>query len=432
MKRQMHLNGCVLFCAAPITRLSWVYPQDRIRHQWWEMGYWEEIAATLEEGSFDALFFADNIGRNGNDPESIRYGVNFPILDPTVLVPRLAARTSDLGFIVTISTTFTSPYQLARSTQTLDHVTEGRIGWNIVTSMGPHEGDNVGTALPPHAERYERAHEFMDAVYALWDSFEPDALVMDHENRVMANPDKVHKVDFRGRWHNTMGPLSVMPGPQGRPVLVQAGSSDAGLAFAAKHAEMVFAPVGTDDQRRDAVADLRARASDAGRDPYDLKIVYTHGPTVAPTQEEAEAIQAEVLARPGFEADIAALGAVAGFDLRELAPTTRISEFLDRVTGMRGPFEAAASADDPTIAEFASRFRNMAADDRFVGTPTAVADELEALMDHTDADGYQFSPTYYAPDYFRAIVDHLVPELQHRGRVRTGYAGSTLRSNLLT
>ncbi|NNC80579.1 MAG: NtaA/DmoA family FMN-dependent monooxygenase [Acidimicrobiales bacterium] len=432
MSRQMHLNAFVLYCAAPVTRLSWVYPEEKIRHQWWEMAYWEEIATTLERGSFDALFFADNIGGYGKDAASIRYGMHFPLLDPVVLVPRLAGATDNLGFVVTMSTSFTSPYQLARTMQTLDHVTEGRISWNIVTSANPHEGANVGTPLPEHDERYERAHEFMDVVYALWDSFEPDAMVMDHENRMLTDPDKVHRIDFEGRWHSSAGPLSVMPGPQGRPVLAQAGSSDAGRDFAAKHAEMVFAPVGTDEQRRDTIADIRTRASDAGRDPYDLKMVFTHGPMVAATTAEAEEMQAEVLARPGYESDVAALqSASGGLDLLSLDRDTRVSEILDQITGIRGPWENAAAADDPTIADFAKRFRNMAADSRFVGTPSDVADELEALMDATDSDGFQFSPTFYAPDYFAMIVDQLVPELQRRGRVRTGYAGDTLRENFL-
>lgn len=430
MKKQMHLNAFMLFCAAPVTRLSWVYPESKIRHQWWEMPYWEEIAATLERGSFDALFLADNIGGYGNDPVSIRFGNHFPLLDPAMLVPRLAAKTDHLGFVVTMSTTFVSPYQLARAMQTLDHVTEGRIGWNIVTSVNPHEGDNVGIPLPGHDERYERAHEYMDVVYALWESFEPDALVMDHDNRMMSDPDKVHRIDFEGTWHRSAGPLSVMPGPQGRPVLVQAGASDAGISFAAKHAEMVFAPVGTDEQRRDMVAELRTRASDQGRNPNDLRVMFTHGPIVAPTTVEAEEIQAEILARPGYEADIAAIRSAAGFDLTDVPPDTRLSEILDQVTGMRGPFETAVADDDPTLADFARRFRNLAADSRFVGTAAEVADELEALMDVTDADGFQFSPTWYPPDCFGAIVDNLVPELQARGRVRSGYAGPTLRSNL--
>ena len=429
--RQMHLNAFVLFCAGPVTRLSWVYPEAKMRHQWWEMAYWEEIASTLERGSFDALFFADNIGGYGQSEASIQSGFHFPLLDPTIIVPRLAAKTERLGFVVTMSTTFTSPYQLARSMQTLDHVTEGRIGWNIVTSVNPHEGDNVGIPLPDHDERYERAHEFMDAVYALWESFEPGAMVMDHENRTLVDPDKVHRVDFKGRWHRTAGPLCVMPGPQGRPVLAQAGSSDAGRTFAARHAELIFAPAGTDEQRREMVADLRTRASDNGRDPYDLKIVFTHGPIVADDPSDAEAIQAEVLDRPGYASDIAAMQSTAGFDVGSLPPDIRISEMLDRVTGMRGPFETAASGDDPTLAEFAKRFRNMAADSRFVGTSESVADQLEAVMDFTDADGFQFAPTFYAPDYYAMIVDQLVPKLQRRGRVRAGYDGLTLRSNLL-
>ena len=271
----------------------------------------------------------------------------------------------------------------------------------------------------------------MDVVYALWDSFEPDALVMDHDNRIMTDPDKVHRIDFEGRWHRSAGPLSVMPSPQGRPVLAQAGASEAGVSFAAKHAEMVFAPLGSDEQRRDMVAELRTRASDQDRDPYGLKIVFTHGPILAATTDEAQALQGEILARPGYDADISAIRAAAGFDMSDLPPDTRLSEIIDKVTGMRGPFEQAVARDDPTVADFARNFRNLAADTRFVGTPTDVADELEVLMDTTDADGFQFAPTFYAPDYFNMIVDQLVPELQRRGRVRTGYAGPTLRSNLL-
>jgi len=429
--RQMHLNAFVLFCPAPVTRLSWVYPEEKIRHQWWQMGFWEEIATTLERGSFDALFFADNMGGYGADSDSIKFGMHFPLLDPTMLVPRLAAKTNNLGFVVTMSTTFTPPYHLARAMQTLDHVTEGRIAWNIVTSTNPHEGDNLDIELPAHDERYERAHEYMEVVHALWDSFEPDAIIMDHENRIMTDPDKVHRIDFKGKWHASAGPLSVMPGPQGKPVLAQAGASDAGISFAAKHAEMVFAPAASDEQRRDMVADLRTRASDQGRDPYDLKILFTHGPIVAETSADAVAIQEEILARPGYDADIAALRPPAGFDLSDLAPETPLSEILPRVTGMRGPFEKAVEEDDPTLAEFASRFRNLAADGRFVGTAADVADQLEALQDATDCDGFQFAPTYYPPDCYGTIVDHLVPELQRRGRVRSGYAGATLRENLL-
>ncbi len=430
-KRQIHLNAFMLFCAAPITRLSWVYPKDKIRHQWYEMPYWEEIAATLEEGAFDAMFLADNIGGYGNSPENIRYGNHFPLLDPTVLAARLAGKTEHLGFVVTMSTTFVPPYMLARTMQTLDHVTEGRIAWNIVTSSNPHEGYNAGIPLPAHDERYERAHEYMDVVYQLWDSFAPGAMVMDHDNRMLNDPSKVQRINFEGKWHSSTGPLCVMPGPQGRPVLAQAGASEAGLTFAATHAEMVFAPAGTNEQRRNVIAEIRKRASDAGRDPYSIKMVFTHGPIVADTTEAAKVIQAEVLARPGYEADVAALRSPAGFDITKLPPETRLSEILDQVTGIRGPFEQAVQDDDPTIADFAKRFRNMAADDRFVGTPSDVADQIETLIDFTDADGIQFAPTYYAPDCFRSIVDQLVPELQRRGRVRTKYEGKTLRENLL-
>ena len=212
--------------------------------------------------------------------------------------------------------------------------------------------------------------------------------------------------------------------------IVQAGSSDAGRTFAAQHAEMIFVAPSTDEMLRETIADLRTRASDAGRDPHDLKIVFTHGPIVDPSGDVAREMQAEIMARPGYEANIVSLSHAAGFDLSHLPRTTRVSEILDQITGMRGPWEDAAATDDPTLEEYGARFQNAAADDRFVGTPSEVADGMEHLMEITDADGYQLAPTYYAPDYFRSIVDHLIPELQRRGRVPTAYFGRTLRDRL--
>lgn len=429
-RRLMHLNGFMLYCAGPNTRLSWVYPEDKIRHQWYENAYWEEIAQTMERCGFDSFFLADNTGSYGQDEMAVRHGQHFPILDPVALVPRLAACTSHLGFVVTMSTTFYPPYLLARSLQTLDHVTDGRIGWNIITSVNPHEGANVGVDFPPHDERYDRAEEYVQLVKELWRSVEPDAMVMDHENRILSDVSKVHRIDFKGEWYRSAGPLSVMPGPQGTPVLAQAGSSDAGRSFAARHAELVFAPAGPNSQRRAFVDDLRSRASDLGRDPYSIKIVYTIGPNVAASAAEAKDRQSEILERPPHALNMATVSHSAGVNLSDYPPATRVSEILDQVTGMRGPFEDAAADDDPTLETFAARFQNLAADDRFVGTGEDIADVLDELLDFTDADGFQFSPTYYAPDCYRDIADHLIPELRNRGRIRSEYAGATLRANM--
>lgn len=223
MTRQMHLTGFMLFGPAPHMVMSWIYPRDKIRHQWYEVEYWTEIARTLERGKFDMLFFADGWGIATNR-QIVRYGIQFPAHDPGVLIPYLAAMTTQLGFALTMSTTFFPPFMLARKLATLDHVTKGRIGWNIVTSNSRNEARNFGfDAMLSHDERYDRADEYMDVCTRLWKSWDDDALLMDMENGILADPDKVHPIDFNGQYFNVQGPLTVVPSPQRRPYLFQAG-----------------------------------------------------------------------------------------------------------------------------------------------------------------------------------------------------------------
>ncbi|HVA81554.1 MAG TPA: LLM class flavin-dependent oxidoreductase, partial [Candidatus Binataceae bacterium] len=190
MAKKMHLTGFVLFAPAPHTMMSWVYPRDKIRWYWHQNEYWRSIAQTLERGKFDMLFFADGWG--GGNEASVRYAVQFPTHDPLLLIAYLAGFTQKLGFAVTMSTTFYEPFMLARKLSTLDHITNGRIGWNIVTSFSNGEARNFGLdRLIPHDERYDRADEFMEVCYQLWDSWERDAVKMDMENGIFADPAKV-------------------------------------------------------------------------------------------------------------------------------------------------------------------------------------------------------------------------------------------------
>ncbi|MBE3604721.1 LLM class flavin-dependent oxidoreductase [bacterium] len=188
-EKLMHLTGFVIYCPAPHTMMSWIYPRDKIRWSWHQNEYWRSIAQTLERGKFDMMFFADGWG--GGNEASVRYAIQFPNHDPLVLIPYLAGFTRKLGFAVTMSTTFYPPFMLARKLATLDHISGGRIGWNIVTSFGASEARNFGMdRMVPHDERYERADEFMEVCYRLWDSWESDALKMDMENGVFADPKK--------------------------------------------------------------------------------------------------------------------------------------------------------------------------------------------------------------------------------------------------
>ncbi len=423
----MHLTGFMLFSPAPHTQLSWVYPPEKIRYQWHEVEYWEEIARTLEEGLFDAFFFADAWG--GGDRTAIRWAIQFPRHDPLVLIPRLSAVTERLGFAVTMSTTFYPPYMLARKLATLDHITKGRIGWNVVTSINDSEARNFGVELPPHDERYDRADEYLELVDALWGSWEPDAVVMDMEAKVFADPDKVHRIDFAGRWYSSTGPLNVIPSPQGRPVIFQAGSSERGREFAAQWADCVFAVGGTPKRCLAFRNDLEERMQRRGRDPAALQIINFCGPVVARTQAEAEALAAEISERIPAEAAIANMSGHWNMDLTALPPDTRLSA-LGEIEGTRGMVEAFQATGDPTLAEVARSYLNMASQEAFVGTPEKVADTLQDLFENGGVDGFQFSPQWYAPDYYRDIVDLLIPELRNRGLVRDRYTGVTLRQHL--
>ena len=195
----------MLFAPAPHMPLSWIYPREKITYQWYETEYWESIARTLERGKFDMLFLADGFA-GGINPDQVRYAIQFPSHDPVSLVSYLSAIAKKLGFAVTMSTTFYPPFLLARMLATLDHLTKGRMGWNIVSSISTIEARNFGMDdLPPHDERYDRADEYMEACYALWNSWEDDALVMDMDQQIFADPAKVHRVDFNGQWYKHRG-----------------------------------------------------------------------------------------------------------------------------------------------------------------------------------------------------------------------------------
>jgi FMN-dependent oxidoreductase (nitrilotriacetate monooxygenase family) len=426
-KRLMHLTGFMLYSPAPHTQLSWVYPPEKIRHQWHEVEYWEEIARTLEEGRFDMFFFAD--GWSGGSAASTRWAIQFPTHDPVTLIPRLSAVTEHLGFGATMSTTFYPPFMLARKLASLDHITKGRIGWNIVTSINDAEARNFGTTLPPHDERYDRADEYLDLVCQLWDSWEPDAVVMDMENKVFADPEKVHRTNFEGKWYSSAGPLNVIPSPQGQPVRFQAGASERGREFAARWADCVFSAGGQPEQILELRSDISGRMERYNRDPADLRIITACGPVVAASEAEAQERAAEISERIPVEAAIANMSGHWNIDLTRLPPDTRLSE-LGEVDGTRGMVELYKANGDPTLAEVASEYLNMAGQDAFVGTPAKVADTLEWLFEDGQVDGFQLSPQWYAPDYYRDIVDLLIPELQARGLVRTEYSGSTLRDTL--
>lgn len=428
MTKQMHLSGFMIYCPAPHMIMSWVYPREKIRRQWYETEYWVEIAQTLERGKLDMFFFAD-LWIGGMTDASIRYAIQFPIQDPSILVPHMAAHTKKLGFAITMSTTFYPPYMLARMMASLDHVTKGRVGWNIVSSIAQEEAEKFGTDLPPHDERYDRADEYMDVCYGLWDSWDDDALLMDMENGIFADPKKIHRLDHHGKYYNVQGPLTVIPSPQRRPYLFQAGQSDRGREFAAKHAECIFAAASGVKQMREFCDDIAGRAEANGRDPKSIKIMWGAQPLVAHSESEARDRQLEIRERIPLEASLALMSGHFNCDLSQYDIDKPVCDL--EIMGTQGMLEIYTKADpNVTLRDIAGSYLSGSDEGPMIGTPEHVADNMQYLLEEGGGDGFQITPSYYAPDYFLDLTRDLIPVLQKRGAFRTEYEGNTLRDYL--
>lgn len=430
---KMHLTGFMLYCPAPHMIMSWVYPEEKMDSGgYFDVEYWAGTARTLERGKFDMFFFADGWA-GGTNPPSVKYAIQFPTQDPTVLVPYLCAVAPQLSYAVTMSTTFYEPYMLARKLATLDHITKGRIGWNIVCSISSGEAKNFGQEeLPPHDVRYARADEFVEVCKKLWSSWEPDALVMDMERKIFADPSKVHKINHVGKWFKVQGPLTVPPSPQGHPYLFQAGASDRGRAFAAQHAECIFAVGAGVKQMREFEDDMRDRFDRAGRDPRKLRIIWSAQPIVADSESEARDRLKEIRARIPLEASLSLMSGHFNVDLTRFDVDTPVNQLTDLVvTGTKGMFEAyTKSKPDITLREIGGSYLSGADDNPMAGTPKQIADHMVYLLEEGGGDGFQLTPSYYAPHYFRDVVDNLIPELVRRGVFRDKYEHGTLRDTM--
>ena len=409
--------------------LSWIHPRQKVIHRWYESQYWESIANTLERGGFDMLFLADSL-HGGNTPDQIKYAIQFPVHDPVALVTYLSATVKKLGFAVTMSTTFSPVFSLARTLSTLDHLTHGRVGWNIVASFGTGEARNFGLDdLPAHAERYDRADEYMQACYALWNSWEDDAMVVDMEQQVFADPAKVHRADFVGRWYKTQGPFTVVPSPRRRPFLFQAGQSERGKSFAAKHADGIFSVARGRGQMRAYCTDIAERAERNRRDPASIPILWAAAPLVAASETQARERYDEIRSRIPLAASLAQMSAHWDVDLSEFDIDRSVADL--EVPGIKGLFEIYSKADpEVTLREIAKTYLSGGDRNPFVGTPVQVADAMQSFLEEGGGNGFQLTPSYYAPEYFADLVRLLVPELKRRGVFRDAYAGITLREHL--
>ncbi|PYI50586.1 LLM class flavin-dependent oxidoreductase [Paenibacillus flagellatus] len=413
----------------------WKHP-DNERHRYKDLDYWVEIARLLERGKFDALFLADVAGiydvyRQSGAP-AIRDGVQVPLNDPALIVPAMAYATKHLSFAVTVTTTYEHPYAHARRFSTLDHLTKGRLAWNIVTSYLPNAAQNYGLSeMIRHDTRYERADEFLEVAYKLWEgSWEEDAVVRDAARNVYTEPSKVHKIHHDGTFFKVPGPHLSEPSPQRTPVLYQAGSSERGRAFAAKHAECVFVGGQTNETLKFYVDDIRQQAEKLGRDPQSVKMFTGLNVIVAETKEEAQLKLEQYSSLWSREAAIAQFAGSSGYDLAAYDPDSYL-EYRNTDHGQTRAAQFTKFASKKlTVREVMDRIGTLGGQGWVcVGTPKEVADYMQEKVEQTGIDGFNLAHLI-TPGSLREFVELVVPELQRRGIYKRDYEEGTLREKL--
>jgi FMN-dependent oxidoreductase (nitrilotriacetate monooxygenase family) len=407
----------------------WTHPRDN-GHRYTDPDHWTELAQLLEAGRFDAIFLADVLGAydvyEGSADAALRHAVQAPLNDPLALVPLMAQVTKHLGFGVTCALTYEHPYTFARRMSTLDHLTRGRIGWNIVTGYLDSAARNLGLSQQlSHDERYDLADEYMEVVHKLWEeSWEDDAVVNDKERGIYADPAKVHPINHQGRYYKVPGFHLCEPSPQRTPVLYQAGTSPRGTAFAAKHAECTFVSGPSKKVVKKYVDDLRAAGNEK------LKIYAQALIITAPTEAEARAKHEEYRRHIDIEAALALLSGWTGVDFSKFALDATI-EYIDSDAG-RSALASFSQADPNrtwTVREAAEFIGLGGRGPVLVGDPSQVADQLEAWQDETGIDGFNLAFAV-AHESMRDVVELIVPELQRRNRYQKEYTPGTLREKL--
>ena len=414
----------------------WTHPRDS-GHCYTDPDNWTELARLLEQGLFDAVFLADVLGAydvyQGSADAALRHAVQAPLNDPLALVPLMAQVTTHLGFGVTCALTYEHPYTFARRISTLDHLTRGRIGWNIVTGYLDSAARNLGLERQlGHDERYDLADEYMEVVYKLWEkSWDDDAVVNDKARGVYAEPSRIHPIRHAGRFYKVPGFHLCEPSPQRTPLLYQAGTSPRGTAFAARHAECTFVSGPSKTVVRKYADDLRAAVRQAGRDGDDLKIYAQALIVTAATKAEAQAKYQDYRNHVDIEAALALLSGWTGIDFGQF-PLDATVEYIESDAG-RSALASFTEADPErswTVREAALFIGLGGRGPVLVGDPRQVADQLEAWQDHTGIDGFNLAFAV-AHDSMRDVVKLIVPELQRRGRYRTAYQGATLRERVV-
>jgi FMN-dependent oxidoreductase (nitrilotriacetate monooxygenase family) len=388
-------------------------------------------AQTLERGCFDAFFMADHLAVLNMPMDALKRSATVTSFDPLTLLPALAMKTRRLGLIATASTTFEPPYVIARRFASLDHISRGRAGWNIVTTSNPDAALNFGQDdQMEHGERYRRAREFYEVVTGLWDSWADDAFIRDVESGVFFSPERLHVLNHKGEFFKVRGPLNIARPVQGWPVIVQAGASEAGKQLAAETAEMVFTSQRTLADGQAFYADVKGRMDRLGRPREHMKILPGALVVVGDSEADARAKRALLDSLVHYASGVASLSIALGHDASGFEPDAPLPEVPDTNASKSGRERVLKLAQDEglTVRQLAGRFGGYAGLS-MVGTPKSIADEMEAWLMEEGSDGFNVMFPFL-PAGLDDVVDRVVPELQRRGLFRTSYEGVTLRENL--
>ena len=426
----MVLNAFSMNCVSHIQQGMWTR-EDTRQVEFGSLDPWIELAKVAEKGCFDTIFLADVIGLydnyKGNADTSFREAMQVPVNDPMLLIPAMAAVTEHLGFAFTSSILQAHPFTFARQLSTLDHLTDGRVAWNIVTSYLPNAGSNLGfDGLPGHEERYARADEYLEIIYKLLEgSWADDAVVNDRQRRMYVNPDRVRPINHHGPHYDVAGPHLSAPSLQRTPVLFQAGMSETGREFAAQHAECVFV-VGSSRSGPAIAADLHQRALSYGRSDSDLMLIGGVAPIVGGTEAEALEKRDEYEKDLSIEAGLAHISGNIGADLGDIDPAEPLENF--RTEGVQGFVKNLLDSAPPGTRTMGDLVKSNLAGAWLVGSAEQVADELQRRFE-SGLDGFNLTYTV-TPGTFVDFVEGVVPILQARGLVQTEYSTGSLRRKL--
>ncbi len=429
MTKQILLNAFSMNCVGHQASGLWRHPRDRSR-EYTSIAHWQDLAATLERGLFDGVFLADVSGVYdvyGASPDAaLRTAMQVPANDPYLIIPVMAAVTQHLGFGVTGSIPYEPPYAFARRMSTLDHLTQGRIAWNVVTGYLDSAAKAVGmTQQTTHDERYEIADEYVELVYKLWEgSWEDDAVRFDRGRGIFADPAKVHAISHEWKFFKLDAIHLCEPSPQRTPVIFQAGASAKGQAFAARHAECVFIGAANTTATASLVKRLREQAVAGGRRAEDLKIFALLAVIVDDTDAAARARFEDYRDYALHDGSLALLSGWTGVDLAQFALDERAENVSSEAIQ-----SAMSAVGSKTVRQWGESLAVAGGAHVITGSPVTVADQLQHWMDETDLDGFNLAYTV-VPECFDDFVSKVVPELQNRGIYKTAYTRATLRHKL--